>query len=379
MLGHHLPADATYADSPPGSDPNSEHPPLGKLMIAGTMKLFGDNPWGWRTSAVVLGIVALLALYALVRAAGGSRWTAVAATAVMSTDNLFLVHGRIGTLDIGTLAFMLVAAALYVSRRPLLAGVALGVGATIKEVAAYALLVLALVEAGRWLRERRAGSRPSWIVELRDVAARRFLVLVAAAAASYFALLGLLDRVTRPYDPGRHLFYTNPFSHTWHILRYGVDLRSHGDSGISSRPWLWFLNEKQINYFTVTVTHSVNGHTVSTENTIAFLGAINPFIIFLAIPALVLAVSGVVRSRTELDLVAFAWFLGTYLPLLGQSVFGSRTSYLYYMLLVLPGIYVALVRLFARTRLPAAAAVGWAVALAVGLVQLYPVRTWTGL
>ena len=64
MLGHHLPADATYADSPPGSDPNSEHPPLGTLMIAGTMKLFGDNPWGWRTSAVVLGIVALLAHYA---------------------------------------------------------------------------------------------------------------------------------------------------------------------------------------------------------------------------------------------------------------------------------------------------------------------------
>src|SRR5438874_10612772 len=51
---------APYADSPLGVDPNSEHPQLAKLVIAGSIELFGDGPFAWRLGSLVYGTVAIL-------------------------------------------------------------------------------------------------------------------------------------------------------------------------------------------------------------------------------------------------------------------------------------------------------------------------------
>jgi dolichyl-phosphate-mannose--protein O-mannosyl transferase len=148
------PPGAPYHGAPKGKDPNAEHPQLAKLVIAAGIKLFGDTPRGWRIGSVLFGLIGMVALFALVRAAGGGAWLAIGAVGVMALDNLLLVHGRIATLDIYAVAMMLVAAALYLRRRPLLAGVALGVGVCMKEVALYLLLVILLFEALRFARER---------------------------------------------------------------------------------------------------------------------------------------------------------------------------------------------------------------------------------
>ena len=151
ILGLHVPANGHYAGSPPGLDPNQEHPPLGKLLIALGMRVFGDNALGWRILPLIFGSLAVLAMYWLVRSAGGGRWLALGAAGLMAADNLSLVHGRIATLDVFVVAFMLAAVALYLHDRPVLAGAVLGVGCCTKLVAPYALLVLALLEAGRVL------------------------------------------------------------------------------------------------------------------------------------------------------------------------------------------------------------------------------------
>ena len=76
----------------------------------------------------------VLGMFVLVRAAGGGPRLAVGAAALMAADNLLLVHGRIGTLDIYALAAMVWAAALYVRGRPLPAGVVIGLGICAKVV-----------------------------------------------------------------------------------------------------------------------------------------------------------------------------------------------------------------------------------------------------
>src|SRR5947209_1792434 len=122
----------TYAGAPLHKDPNAEHPQLAKLIMAWGIELFGDNPWGWRLGSVIFGLLAIVAMYMLVRAARGSPWMAVGAAGVMALDNLMLVHGRIATLDIYMVSLMILAAAFYVRGRPLIAGVILGIAACMK-------------------------------------------------------------------------------------------------------------------------------------------------------------------------------------------------------------------------------------------------------
>ncbi len=67
------PPGSDYAAAPLHKDPNAEHPQLAKLIIAGGIELLGDNPWGWRFGSVIFGLIAILAMYAVVRAVRGSR------------------------------------------------------------------------------------------------------------------------------------------------------------------------------------------------------------------------------------------------------------------------------------------------------------------
>jgi 4-amino-4-deoxy-L-arabinose transferase-like glycosyltransferase len=113
---------AAYRHAPLGSDPNAEHPQLAKLIMAGSIELLGDGPWGWRLGSLILGTLATLGMFALVRWAGGSPWLGVGAAALMASDNLMLVQGRIATLDIYVVAAMVWSMALYVRGRSLAAG-----------------------------------------------------------------------------------------------------------------------------------------------------------------------------------------------------------------------------------------------------------------
>ncbi|HUA71709.1 MAG TPA: glycosyltransferase family 39 protein, partial [Solirubrobacteraceae bacterium] len=185
------PNGVPYANSPLGTDPNSEHPPLAKLLIAGGIELFGDGPVAWRLPSVLLGTVAILGLFVLVRAAGGGPWLGLGAASLMAADNLMLVHSRIGTLDISATAAMIWAAALYLRGRPILTGVLVGVGACAKEVAPYVLLVLIVLELLRWLRRREGAV----------AALRRLGWCLAASAATFVALLWALEQIVPPYDP----------------------------------------------------------------------------------------------------------------------------------------------------------------------------------
>ncbi|MGA2471211.1 MAG: glycosyltransferase family 39 protein [Solirubrobacteraceae bacterium] len=359
-----VPAGQHYSGDPAGQDPNSEHPQLAKLVIAGSIELFDDGPFAWRLGSLIFGSLAILGMFALVLAAGGTRWCALLAATLMACDNLLLVAGRIGTLDIYVVAFMIWAAVLYLRSRPLAAGVLLGIGACTKEVAPYLLAVLVVFELGRLVWGRRLALR-----EAIASAARRFGVCVAATAGSYLALLALLDRLVPPFDPQTSRTITGgPIAHIEHMLSFAVALTSpRGPTGIASYPWDWLVDLRPINYLTVTV-NSRGSHVA----TVHFLGFISPPILALAVPALALGLWRA-RGRGEaIDVIGVAWFLGTWLPFVALSVIWSRTSYLYYMVIVMPGLYIAVARLMTHPRVPRLVLWGWLVLVAAAAVVLYP-------
>jgi Dolichyl-phosphate-mannose-protein mannosyltransferase len=396
------PVGDPYHGAPKGDDPNAEHPQLAKLVIAAGIDVFGDNPLGWRIGSIIFAVVALLALYALVTAAGGSSWLAAGTVAVMSLDNLMLVHGRIATLDIYAVAMMLVAGALYMRERPLLAGLALGVAACMKEVALFLVFVFILLEGVRiargWMTRNDAQAavgpaQPAGATRSQQIrfaswrsggaafaVARarlpRLGIFLLVGAIATLGLLWLLDVLVPAYDPGTHKVYAgNPFAHLAHMYEYANLLKSKpNETGITSSPLSWLFDEKAINYARVAVNTLVNGKIVGSHATISFQGLINPFIIFLAIPALFAAIASALRSGDELAALGACWCLGIYLPFLIGDATSGRVSYIYYMLLAMPGVYIVTTRLFASKRLPVAAAIGWGVALIYGFVHLYPIR-----
>lgn len=85
------------------------HPPLGKWCIALGEKLFGYNEFGWRISAAVAGIVAVLLIMRIARRMFGSTVLGCAAGLLMALDGMQLVMSRAALLDIFLMLFVLAA------------------------------------------------------------------------------------------------------------------------------------------------------------------------------------------------------------------------------------------------------------------------------
>lgn len=360
------PPGAHYAGSPLGDDPNSEHPQLAKLVMAGSIELFGDGPLAWRLGSILLGSAAIIGMYLLVRSAGGGPWPALGAATLMAVDNLALVHSRIGTLDIYAVTAMILGAALYLRRRPLAAGVVIGVGACTKFVAPYLLLSLLLLELLGAVQPASIAAR-----------VRRLATCAVTAAGTLIGLLAVLDRVAPPYDPITRTPVTGGvFGHIHYMFTYAAHQTSpRGPTGIASYPWEWLVDLKPILYLNINPDRPVPG-LFHIHPTAHFLGMINPVILLVGLPGLAWAgwrlVRGGTRAVTELESLGLAWTVGTWVPFALLSAIDSRTSYLYYMLIVMPGIYVAAVSLVVRWRPDGRLVVAWGVALLAAVVVMYP-------
>ena len=359
------PATAHYVGSPPGFDPNTEHPALGKLLIAASMYVFGDNGIAWRIPSVIAGMVSLLAVFAIVRDTGRSAWLPILVTALVSFDNLTLVHGRIGTLDILVLAPMLVGSWLALRRRWILAGVAMGIALLIKITALYGIgavvLYVLLTEGPDWWRDRR---RPG-LDDLRGPLG--FVIITFSIAIGGMTLLDLaLSRFPSPVD------------HIARIFTYGANLKAPITVGLcpeaDSRPWQWIFNECQINYYRSDVTVRTAGQIVAKYATIEFRGALNPFLAG-AIPLAALYTAWYAwRTRDRLAIWAIAWGAANYVPYLVLAVFTPRIMYIYYALPLVPAAAIGIALLLTRAGLPRAVLWGFLAAYLIGFAAYFPFR-----
>lgn len=367
IAGIRPPHGAPYDTTPLGYDGNSEHPQLAKLLIAGGIELFGDGPLAWRLPSVLVGTLAILGMFALVRAAGGGPWLGLGAASLMAFDNLLLVHSRIGTLDIFATAGMIWGAALYLRNRPVWAGVVIGLGASAKEVAPYVLVALAILELLRWWRLRSEAPRR----------VGRIAACVAVSAVTFLAALTVMGWIAPPFSPQTGKPVPNgALGHVAHILSYASKQTSpRGPTGIASYPWAWLIDLKPITYLRINPARPTAALS-QVSPAVHFIGVISPPILLLAIPALLFAARVVVRPdlrpANEVGLVGLAWFLGTYLPFVAFSLIDNRTSYLYYMVIVMPGIYLAVADLIARIGPRRKLVLLWMAGVVAATVVLYP-------
>ncbi len=384
IVGIHPPQGDHYDSSPLGTDPNAEHPQGAKLIVAASIELFGDGPFAWRLGSLIFGTIALLGMYVLVRSAGAGRWSSLGAATLMATDNLLLVHGRIFTLDIYVVAMMIWGVAFYLQDRPVLSGIALAIGFAFKLVGPYALGTLALLELARmYARRRNPDSPPGW--GLRGVIGR-FVPTVFTSAGVFVGLLAIMGLIATPYaDAEGKLITGGPFQHIAHMFTYAAQQVSPGGpQGIASYPWQWLLDLKPILY--LRINPSLPGQEFHAIHPVAaFWGMPSPPIMVLGIPALVFCLYRFLRRRRpgqspedqQLAMLATSWFIGTWVPFAVLSLVDQRTSYIYYMVIVMPGIYVAATYAAAlgwrtgRTWVRSLVGV-WAFGVLVAVVLMYP-------
>ncbi|HEX9398545.1 MAG TPA: glycosyltransferase family 39 protein [Anaeromyxobacter sp.] len=361
MLGWPVPPAAPYAAEPPGRDPNREHPPLGKLAIATSMRWLGDTPLGWRLPSLVAGVASILLVFLIVLAARGDPWLGVVAATLFAFDNLAFVHSRIGTLDMPLVACLLLAAWLALRDRPLLAGMACALAALIKITGVHGSLALVLLLAvrGSW-SWRDTGRWPAASV-------RAIAFLLVGFVGLWTAGLWLLD-----LNVGA---YRTPWEHLRFMLHYGFSLVNvQGPQGQESHPWQWLLNEVQMTYLRTEQRVLVNGAVTAVRPVIDFRGAMNPLIIGAAPLGVGYAIWRVWTRRDVLALWVVTWIAATHLPFYPLAMLQHRVSYIFYFLPTLPAVAVALASVSRQAGLPRIALWTYLALVLVGFIGYFPFR-----
>ena len=323
LLGWTVSAGSPYADAPSGLDPNSEHPPLGKVLIAASMRVFGDDPLGWRFPSLVAGLVVILAIYLLVRSTGHDPWMAVYAAGVAMLDNLLLVHSRIATLDVLFLAPLLVGAVLLLRKQWIWAGVACGLALLVKVPAVFglvALLVLVLVIPGGGAFLHRG--EPRCPGRCRGIGGGRRGHVVPRRA---------LHVVRQPVDaPPAH---PAPTASTSPVPAARSTARASHGSGSAT------TSRSPTSVSTPTRRWTARSSPPSPWSTSA--GPSTPRSSSVGLIALFYAGWRWWRRKDPLAAWAVVWSAGVFLPYVALSVFSHRISYLFYALPLVPAYSIA--------------------------------------
>ncbi len=123
----------------------NDHPPLGKLVIAASMRALGDNALGWRLPSLLLGLLTIAVAGVASARLFRSREAGLMAAALIAADGAFIVYSRTALLD-GQLVFLQALALLVATFRwrlvtAVAAGAVFGLACSVK-FSGVGLLVL---------------------------------------------------------------------------------------------------------------------------------------------------------------------------------------------------------------------------------------------
>ncbi len=147
------------------------HPPLGKLIIALGLGIFGVTPFGWRFSGTMAGVLMLPLLYAFVQRLYGRRRVSVCCTLIFAFDFMHFTQTRIATIDSYSVLFILgmyyymyrfVSEEEHSNVHLGLSGLFFGLGAASKWTCLYAGAGLGVIWLLYWIRSGRFWKKSFW-------------------------------------------------------------------------------------------------------------------------------------------------------------------------------------------------------------------------
>lgn len=264
--------------------------------IAGqTVHIFNDNPWCWRFFSILFGAAAVIIFYFLCRKLEMSRETSSIAAFLLAFENMTFLHASIAMLDIYYITLMLAAFLLYVNRKYISSGIAIGLSALAKLSGALAGPVVFI----HWVFSR--WKRSWWF----------FL-------AAFFAVLVFVEvMIPLDYAISRNFVsLADPLQRIKTMLSLSGSLTfANVDHPSASHPWEWLIFWRPMAYW-------IMPH---------YSAAISFTLWALAVPSFGYMIYKAVK-RSEAGLFGAAWFFGTYVLMIALSIITDRVSYVFYFL-----------------------------------------------
>lgn len=365
---HYVPAAKQLLERGP-HEPllNPMHPPLAKEFMAASIKVFGDNAFGWRYPSVVFGALAIVAMYLCALAMFASQGAALAAAALTFLNQMVFVQSRIAMLDIYALTFDLFGIAAFVygynQRRPEvafgLAGLFFGLAGASKWSGFFplgvAIAIIAFVRLLQgWRTQFAEPDAQDWYRPDRWPEFRYYhfvlcfiLVPVAIYFIAYIPLTGV--SVSSFVEAQRRIFAENSASHPPHLY-----MSSWPSWPLLMRP-IWYQFDKMAD---------------ERFQAIIFLG--NPLILWPALAALAICARDFIVARRTQAFLILAFYIG---PWLAWATLPRTIGFIYYYLPSATVASLALVYVLTQgERAPPRWAL-WAfvVASAAGFLALLPI------
>ena len=303
------------------------HPPLGKLIIAIGISIFGVNPFGWRIMGTLVGIMMLPIMYVMAKMLFKKTGYAAFACALLSFDFMHFTQTRIATIDVyATFFIMLMYLFMYkfyeenynetglknVFKYLALAGLSFGLGAASKWTCIYAGIGLAVIFAvymvKRYLEYRR-GKAENYV---------KNTVKILLWCVIFFVILpvGIYILSYLPYAFVKPYGFT--FENIWRIQKNMFDYHSDlvATHPFSSQWYEWPLMIKPI-WYHITRLPEERIMTISAFG--------NPAIWWVGIPAAAIAAYYAITDKKNAQLPCFilVGYAAQYLPwaLIGRVVF----------------------------------------------------------
>lgn len=380
------------------------HPPLGKIMIALGILVFGMNPFGWRIAGTLVGVIMIPVMYAFGKKIFRETFPAFCTAFLMMFDFMHFTQTRIATIDsYGTLFVILMYYFMYdyyinksynlgfrqALKYLFLTGLCFGLGAASKWICIYAgagigvLFFLAkfyeyrdYADANKRFREiverEKKGMEQAWSVSERKIAWIKDYVPLHVNWTLFFCILffiiipGIIYVLS--YIPFM-MVQSHDLRSVWenqvYMYKYHSNDVLQATHDYASKWWSWPIIYKPMWFY------EKPGLPQGRASSIVTMG--NPAIWWVGIVAFVAAVIISTKKRDRRMVPIFIAAAFQYLP----WMFIKRTTFIYHFFSTVPFVIICIVYVinYVMKEIPKARYVVYAylTVVLVLFVMFYPV------
>ncbi|HYB92839.1 MAG TPA: glycosyltransferase family 39 protein, partial [archaeon] len=298
---------------------NTEQNPLAKIMIAISIKIFGDYWFAWRFPIVLTGIVSLYAFYLIAKHFMNERY-ALFATAMLSFDVIFFIHGSIFVLDMPSICFGLIGIYLYLIKKYSWSAVSFGISFLMYAVG---LLFLGVVIIYHIITHQTFNEFKNKLNQKKLTVFLLVLLLISGgglwiydivykptSGTIVYVSVGINKIVDKNGNPvttqtitqsiTKGIVLTNPIENLAFSLNYFATLSPNLNTSAAQYrpPWDWILpignSLNPPHYLTVVVTSGA-----FSQITIDWVSQITPFVEYFLIPIVIIAIIRINRAKYD--------------------------------------------------------------------------------